>query len=42
MMSFGTFAVIWPFVAVALALGLVLLAQEIMDRREQTRRHPAE
>jgi hypothetical protein len=41
MISFGTFALIWPFVAVGIALGIVLLAQEIMDRREQ-RRHPAE
>ena len=41
MISFGTFALIWPFVAVGLAIGIVLLAQTILDRREQ-RQHPAE
>jgi hypothetical protein len=41
MMSFGTFAVIWPFFAVAMAIGIVLLAHRWFDRREQ-RQHPAE
>jgi hypothetical protein len=41
MISFGTFALIWPFIAVALALGLVFLAEMAMDRREQ-RQHPTE
>ena len=40
MMSFGTFALIWPFFAIALAIGLVLLAHRYFDRRE--RRNPAE
>lgn len=40
MISFETFALIWPFIAVGLALGLVFLGQAMMDRREH--RHPAE
>ena len=41
MISFGTLAVLWPFIAVALALGIVMLAHVFFDRREQ-RQHPAE
>lgn len=41
MISFGAFALIWPFFAVGLAVGVVLLAHVYFDRREQ-RQHPAE
>jgi hypothetical protein len=41
MIGFGTFVLIWPFFAVALAIGIVLLAHRFFDRREQ-RQHPAE
>jgi hypothetical protein len=40
MTSFGLFALIWPFVAIALAVASALLFHRLLERRE--RRHAAE
>jgi hypothetical protein len=41
MTGFGIFAMVWPFVAIGLAVACVLAFHRFLDRREQ-KRHPAE
>jgi hypothetical protein len=41
MTSFGLFALLWPFFAIAVAVASVLAFHRRLDRHEQ-RQHPAE
>jgi hypothetical protein len=41
MIDFGIVALIWPFFMIGFVVGMTLLAQAMMDRRER-RQHPAE
>jgi len=42
MISFGTFALIWPFLSIGLSVACVLAFHLYLDKREQRRRRAAE